>query len=396
MQATCMRASSASGILHPSIRASGYANAAGQTIPQAQAEKTEPEQAERLEPHVLTPRFVSSAVVGNTNTGVPMTLSRRRIIQIAGGLSLLWSARYSARAQAYPSRSIRWVVPYPPGGPADILARLVGQSLSESVGVPVVIENRPGASGNLGTEGVVRAPPDGYTLLLVTAANAVNVSLFPSLNFSFVGDIAPVVGLIHTPLVMEVNPTFPAKTVAEFIAFAKANPGKLNMASSGVGTPQHVSGELFKMMAGVEMTHIPFHGVAPALTALMGNQVQVMFDTTPSSMAYIKAGNLRPLAVTTNERASALPNVETISETLPGYEASGWYGVGTQREVPAGIVGELNHRINGILREPKIKDKLGDLGAEVMGGSSGEFKNLIEAETDKWRKVVQFAGLKPE
>jgi tripartite-type tricarboxylate transporter receptor subunit TctC len=264
------------------------------------------------------------------------------------------------------------------------------------VGVPVFVENRPGASGNLGTEDVVRAPPDGSTLLLVTAANAVNVSLFPSLKFNFVRDIAPVVGLIRTPLVMEVNPTFPAKTVAEFIAFAKANPGKLNMASSGVGTPQHVSGELFKMMAGVEMTHVPFRGVAPALTALMGNQVQVMFDTTPGSIAYIKAGNLRPLAVTTSERAPALPNLPTISETLPGYEASGWYGVGTQREVPVEIVGKLNQQINRILSDPKIKGKLSELGAVVVGGSSEEFKNLIAGETEKWRKVVQFAGLKPE
>ena len=287
-----------------------------------------------------------------------MELSRRRIIQIAGGMSFLSSARYSAWAQTYPSRPIRWVVPYPPGGPADILARLIGQPLSESVGVPVVVDNRAGASGNLGTEAVVRAPPDGYTLLLVTAANAVNVSLFPSLNFNFVQDIAPVVGLIRTPLVMEVNPTFPAKTVAEFIAFAKANPGKLNMASSGLGTPQHVSGELFKMMAGVEMTHVPFRGVAPALTALMGNQVQVMFDTTPGSIAYIKAGNLRPLAVTTNERAPALPNVPTISETLPGYEASGWYGVGTQREVPVEIVGKINHQIKASSASQKLKINL--------------------------------------
>ena len=325
-----------------------------------------------------------------------MELSRRRIIQIAGGMSFLSSARYSAWAQTYPSRPIRWVVPYPPGGPADILARLIGQPLSESVGVPVVVDNRAGASGNLGTEAVVRAPPDGYTLLLVTAANAVNVSLFPSLNFNFVQDIAPVIGLIRTPLVMEVNPTFPAKTVAEFIALAKANPGKLNMASSGLGTPQHVSGELFKMMAGVEMTHVPFRGVAPALTALMGNQVQVMFDTTPGSIAHIKAGNLRPLAVTTNERAPALPNVPTISETLPGYEASGWYGVGTQREVPVEIVGKINHQIRSILSQPKIEDKLSGLGAVVIGGSPGEFKNMIEVETEKWRKVVQFAGLKPE
>jgi tripartite-type tricarboxylate transporter receptor subunit TctC len=264
------------------------------------------------------------------------------------------------------------------------------------VGGPVFVENRPGASGNLGTEDVVRAPPDGSTLLLVTAANAVNVSLFPSLKFNFVRDIAPVVGLIRTPLVMEVNPTFPAKTVAEFIAFAKANPGKLNMASSGLGTPQHVSGELFKMMAGVEMTHVPFRGVAPALTALMGNQVQVMFDTTPGSIAYIKAANLRPLAVTTSERAPALPNLPTIGETLPGYEASGWYGVGTQREVPVEIVGKLNQLINRILSDPKIKSKLSELGAVVVGGSSEEFKNLIARETEKWRRVVQFAGLKPE
>jgi tripartite-type tricarboxylate transporter receptor subunit TctC len=262
-----------------------------------------------------------------------MKFPRRKFLYLAASAAALPAVSQITFAQSYPSRAIRWVVPYPPGGPADILARLVGQSLSESVGVPVVVDNRPGASGNLGTEDVVRAPPDGYTLLLVTAANAVNLSLFPSLNFNFVRDIAPVVGLIRTPLVMEVNPTVPAKTVGEFIAFAKANPGKLNMASSGIGTPQHVSGELFKMMAGVEMTHVPFRGVAPALTALMGNQVQVMFDTTPGSIAYIKAGNLRPLAVTTSERASALPDVQTISETLPGYEASGWYGVGTQREV---------------------------------------------------------------
>ena len=325
-----------------------------------------------------------------------MKFPRRKFLHLAAGAAALPTVSQFAFAQSYPSRPIRWVVPYPPGGPADILARLVGQSLSESVGVPVVFENRPGASGNLGTEDVVRAPPDGYTLLLVTAANAVNLSLFPSLNFNFVQDIAPVVGLIRTPLVMEVNPTFPAKTVGEFIAFAKANPGTLNMASSGIGTPQHVAGELFKMMAGVKMTHVPFRGVAPALTALMGNQVQVMFDTTPGSIAYIKAGNLRPLAVTTSERASALPDVQTISDTLPGYEASGWYGVGTQREVPAEVVGRLNQQINVILSDPKIKDKLGDLGAAVMGGSSEKFKNLIGAETEKWRKVVQFAGLKPE
>jgi tripartite-type tricarboxylate transporter receptor subunit TctC len=272
----------------------------------------------------------------------------------------------------------------------------VGQPLSERIGVPVVVENHPGASGNLGTEHVVRASPNGYTLLLVTAANAVNVSLFPSLNFNFVRDIAPVVGLIRTPLVMEVNPTFPAKTVAEFIAFAKSNPGKLNMASPGLGTPQHVSGELFKMMAGVEMTHVPFRGVAPALTALMGNQVQVMFDTTPGSIGHIKAGNLRPLAVTTSERAPVLPDVPTINETLPGYEASGWYGVGTQREVPVEIVSKLNQQMNGILSDPKVKDQLGALGAVVIGRSSGEFKNLIEGETEKWRKVVQFAGLKSD
>jgi len=325
-----------------------------------------------------------------------MQLSRRKFLQRTARAAALPVLPCIASAQTYPSHPIRWVVPYPPGGPADILARLIGQPLSESVGVPVFIENRPGASGNLGTEDVVRAPPDGSTLLLVTAANAVNVSLFPSLKFNFVRDIAPVVGLIRTPLVMEVNPTFPAKTVAEFIAFAKANPGKLNMASSGLGTPQHVSGELFKMMAGVEMTHVPFRGVAPALTALMGNQVQVMFDTTPGSIAYIKAGNLRPLAVTTSERAPVLPNLPTISATLPGYEASGWYGVGTQREVPAEIVGKLNQQINRILSDPKIKGKLGELGAVVVGGSSEEFKNLIAGETEKWRKVVQFAGLKPE
>ena len=300
-----------------------------------------------------------------------------------------------SRAQAYPTRPVRWIVGYPPAGATDIAARLMGQWLSDRLGQPFVIENRPGASGNIGTEAVVNAPPDGYTLLLVNAGNAINATLYEKLKYNLIRDIAPVAGIIRVPLVMQVNPSVPVKTVPEFIAYAKANPGKLNMASAGNGTPQHVSGELFQMMAGVDMTHVPYRGSAPALTDLLGGQVQVVFDTTLASIEYIRAGRLRPLAVTTATRLEALPEIPTVSDFLPGYEASGWYGVGAPKNTPTEIVDKLNKEINAALANPKIKAQLADLGGTVLG-SPAEFGKLIADETEKWGKVIRAANIKPE
>jgi tripartite-type tricarboxylate transporter receptor subunit TctC len=291
---------------------------------------------------------------------------------------------------------VRWIVGYPPAGATDIAARLMGQWLSDRLGQPFVIENRPGASGNIGTEAVVNAPPDGYTLLLVNAGNAINATLYEKLKYNLIRDIAPVAGIIRVPLVMQVNPSVPVKTVPEFIAYAKANPGKLNMASAGNGTPQHVSGELFKMMAGVNMTHVPYRGSAPALTDLLGGQVQVVFDTTLASIEYIRAGRLRPLAVTTATRLEALPEIPTVSDFLPGYEASGWYGVGAPKDTPTEIVDKLNKEINAALANPKIKAQLADLGGIVLALSPAEFGKLIADETEKWGKVIRAANIKPE
>jgi tripartite-type tricarboxylate transporter receptor subunit TctC len=301
-----------------------------------------------------------------------------------------------AKAQAYPARPVRWIVGYPPAGATDIAARLIGQWLSDRLGQPFVIENRPGASGNIGTEAVVNAPPDGYTLLLVNAGNAINATLYEKLKYNLIRDIAPVAGIIRVPLVMQVNPLVPVKTVPEFIAYAKANPGKLNMASAGNGTPQHVSGELFKMMAGVNMTHVPYRGSAPALTDLLGGQVQVVFDTTLASIEYIRAGRLRPLAVTTATRLEALPEIPTVSDFLPSYEASGWYGVGAPKNTPTEIVDKLNKEINAALANPKMKAQLADLGGIVLALSPAEFGKLIADETEKWGKVIRAANIKPE
>jgi len=291
---------------------------------------------------------------------------------------------------------VRLIIGYPPGGSADITARLLGQWLSERLSQPFVIESRPGASTNIATEAVVRAPPDGYTLLLVAPANAINATLYEKLNFNLISDIAPVAGIIRFPNVMVVNPLVPAKTVPEFIAYAKANPGRLNMASSGNGSTIHVSGELFKMMTGVNMLHVPYRGGAPALTDMISGQVQVMFDNVPTSIEFIRAGKLRALAVTTATRSEVLPDLPTVADFVPGYEASAWYGVGVPKGTPDDIIDKLNKEINAILADPKAKVRLADLGASLLAGSPADFGKLVADETEKWGKVVKFSGAKPD
>jgi len=301
-----------------------------------------------------------------------------------------------ARALDYPVRPVHLVVGYPAGGTTDILARLVGQYLSERLGQQFIIDNRAGAGNNIGTEVVMNAAPDGYTLLLVNPANAINATLYEKLPFNFIRDVAPVAGIIRVPNVMEVNPEVPVKTVAEFVAYAKANPGKVNMASSGNGTSIHVSGELFKMMAKVDMLHVPYRGSAPALTDLMGGQVQVLFDNMPSSIEYIRAGKLRALAVTTAARSDALPGVPTVGETVPGYEASAWFGLGAPKGTPAEVVDKLNAAVNAGLADPKLKARLADLGGTMLVGTPADFGKLIAEETEKWAKVVKFSGARPD
>jgi tripartite-type tricarboxylate transporter receptor subunit TctC len=286
-------------------------------------------------------------------------------------------------------------VGYPAGGSADIVARLIGQHLAGKLGQPFVIENRPGAGNNIATEAVVHASADGYTLLLVNPANAINATLYDKLNFTFLQDIAPVAGFMRVPNVAVVHPSVPAKTIPEFIAYAKANPGKINMASSGNGVPSHVAGELFKMMAGVDMVHVPYRGSAPALADLLGGQVQVMFDPLPSSIEHIRAGRLRPLAMTTTTRSDVLPDIPTVGDFLPGYEASTWFGVGAPKNTPAEIVNKLNSEINAALANPKVNARLIELGGTVLVGSPADFGKLIAAETEKWARVVRFAGAKP-
>jgi tripartite-type tricarboxylate transporter receptor subunit TctC len=325
-------------------------------------------------------------------TNVP----RRRFLHLAASAAALPAVSRIARAQAYPVRPVRVIVGFPPGGTTDILARLMGQWLSERLGQPLIIENRPGAAGNLGTEAVVRAPPDGYTLLMVTPGNAINATLYGKLNYNFIRDIAPVAGIFRSPNVLDVNPSVPARTVPEFIAYAKANPGKLNMGSAGVGSVEHVSGELFKMMTGVNMLHVPYRGAAPAVADLLGGQVQVMFDVLPQSIEYIRAGKLRPLAVTTAMRSEAVPDLPTLSEFVPGYEVSTLVGVGAPRNTPAEIIDKLNKEINAGLADPVMKTRLADLGGTVLAGSSADFGKLIGAETEKWAKVVKFSGARAD
>jgi len=288
------------------------------------------------------------------------------------------------------------IIGYPPGGSADLTARLTGQWLAEQLGQPVVIESRPGAATNLATEAVVRAAPDGYTLLLVAPANAINATLYDKLNFNFLSDIAPVAGIIRFPNVVVVNPSLPIKTIPELIAYAKANPGKLNMASSGNGSTIHMSGELFKMMTGINMVHVPYRGGAPALTDLMGGQVQVMFDNLPTSAEHIKAGKLRGLAVTSTDRTAVLPDLPTVADFLPGYEASAWYGLAAPKNTPGDIIDKINKATNAVLADPKVQARFAELGASLLPGSAADFGKLLVDETEKWGKVVKFAGAKPD
>ena len=298
----------------------------------------------------------------------------------------------AAAADNYPSHPVRWIVGYPAGGTTDILARIVGQYLSDHLGQQFVIENKPGAGNNIGTETVVNAPADGYTILLVNPANGINASLYKRLSFNFVRDIAPVAGIIRVPNVMEINPKFPAKTVAEFVAYGKANPAKINMSSSGIGTSVHLSGELFMAMTGIKMTHVPYRGAAPAITDLIAGQVDVLFDNLPSSIGHIKGGALRALAVTTDIRNDALPDVPTVAETVPGYEASAWFGIGAPKGTPPEIIAKINKTVNEALADPKMVARLAELGGAPMGGTPADFGKIIQSETDKWAKVVAFSG----
>ena len=321
---------------------------------------------------------------------------RRTFLRLAAGVAALPVVWRIARAQSYPSRPVHVIVATAAGGGNDIVARLIGQWLSEHFGQPFVVENRPGAGSNIGTEAVVRASADGYMLLLVSASNAINATLYEKLTFNFIQDIAPVAGIMRTPLVVLVNPSVPAMTALEFIAYAKANPGKINMASGGNGTPSHMSGELLRMMAGVDLVHVPYRGLGPALTDLLGGQVQVMFGGTTASIAYTRAGKLRALAVTTTARSELLPDVPTLGDFVPGYEASQWYGIGAPKNTPTEIIDRLNKGINASLDDPKIKARLTELGGSALPGSPGDFGKLIAEETEKWGKVVKFAGIKAD
>jgi tripartite-type tricarboxylate transporter receptor subunit TctC len=325
-----------------------------------------------------------------------MKLSRRNFLHLAAGAAALPAVSRFAWAQAYPTRPVRLIEGFGAGAAADIVARLIGQSLSERLGQSFVIENRSGAASNIATEAVVRAPADGYTLLLVTAPNAINATLYDRLSFNFIRDIAPVAAIVHVPLVMEVHPSFPARTVAEFIAHAKANSGKINLASAGIGSTTHAAGEMFKMMAGLDLLHVPYRGaqVFPALLA--GDVPQVYFGPLLSSIEYVRTGKLRALAVTATTRSPILPDIPALSETLPGYEASTWFGVGAPKATPAEIVNKLNKEINAALDDPKMKARLADLGGTPLPGSPAEFGKLIAEETEKWGKVIRAANIKPQ
>jgi tripartite-type tricarboxylate transporter receptor subunit TctC len=323
-----------------------------------------------------------------------MQLARRRFLRMAAGAAALPVVPRIARAQSYPTRPVRIIVGFAPGGPADTLARLIGQGLSQRLGQQFIIENRTGAGTNIATEAVVNSPPDGYTLLLITSANFINATLYKNLNFNFIRDIVPVASLSGEPAVMLVHPTVPAKTIPEFIAYAKANPGKINMASGGNGAPSHVFGELFKMMTGADMVHVPYRGASPAMTALLGGQVQVFFSPLSSAVEYVKAGKLRALAVTTADRSESLADVPTMNEFIPGYEASNWYGIGAPRNTPAEVIDKLNKEINAVLADQGMRARIADLGETVLGGSPADFAKPIAEETEKWGKVVNFSGAK--
>jgi tripartite-type tricarboxylate transporter receptor subunit TctC len=325
-----------------------------------------------------------------------MKLPRRQFLHLAAGAAALPAVPRVAKAQAYPSRPVHMIVGYPAGGTSDIMARLIGQRLSERLGQPFVIENRPGAATNIATEAVVKAAPDGYTLLVADAAPVINATLYRKLNFVFLRDIAPIACVIATPLVMVVNPGVPAKSVPELISYAKTNSGKVNMASNGNGGVLHLAGELFKMTAGIDMIHVPYRGAGLALIDLLGGQVQVMFGTMPASIQYIRAGTLRALAVTTATRSEVLPDLPTVGTFVPGYEASTWYGLSVPKNTPADIIDKLNKEINTALADPKMKARLADLGGTILAGSPADFGKLIADETEKWSKVIRAANIKPE
>jgi tripartite-type tricarboxylate transporter receptor subunit TctC len=325
-----------------------------------------------------------------------MTVISRVVLRLARAAAVACAISQSAFALDYPTKPVRLIVGVAPGGANDTVARVVAQTLSERLGQPVVVENRPGAGGNIGLEAAANAPPDGYTLLFATSANALSVAFYDKANVNFARDITPVTSLVRGPLIMEVNPSFPAKTIPEFIAHAKANPGTINMASAGIGNTTHVAGELFMMLTGTKFTHVPYRGGAPAVTDLISGQVQVYFDGVSGSLDHVRSGRLRALGVTTAERADVLPNVPSIAEFVPGYEAGGWYGIGVPKNVPAEVVDKLNREINASLTDAKLKTRLADLGYATSGSSPAEFGSMIAREIEKWAKVVKFAGIKPE
>jgi tripartite-type tricarboxylate transporter receptor subunit TctC len=321
---------------------------------------------------------------------------RRRFLHLAAGAAALPGVSRFALAQAYPTRPVRVIVGFAPGQAIDIVTRMVAHSLSERLGQQFIIENRPGAGGNIGAEVVVRAPPDGYTLLAIGSNNMINATLYEKLNYDFIRDVAPVASIYRVPQVMEVNPSFPVKTVPEFIAYANAHPGKINFASAGTGSVAHVTGELFKMMAGIKILHVPYRGAAPALTDLLGGQVHVMFDNLPSSIEHIRAGRLRPLAVSASTRLQGLPDVPTVGDFVPGFETSAWAGIGAPKNTPVEIIDTLNREMNAVLAEPKIKARFTELGGMVLALSPSEYGKRIAEETEKWAKVIKFSGAKPE
>jgi tripartite-type tricarboxylate transporter receptor subunit TctC len=323
-------------------------------------------------------------------------VKRREFITLLGGTAALPTASRFAWAQAYPTRPVRMIVPFGPSGTTDIVARLIGQWLSEHLGQQFVVENRPGGAGNIGTEAVVRSPADGYTLLMIDVSPAINATLFNKLNFDFIRDVAPVANIVRVPNVMVVNPAFPAKTVPEFIAYAKANPGKISLASAGIGTVNHLSGELFKAMAGVDMAPVPYRGGGPAIADLLGGQVDVTFAVVTTAIEYIRAGKLRALAVTSATRQEALPDIPTVADFLPSYEASGWFGLFAPKNTPAEIVDKLNKEINAALADPKVKARLADLGSTVVPGSPTDFGKLVVDDKEKWAKVIRAANIKVE
>jgi tripartite-type tricarboxylate transporter receptor subunit TctC len=325
-----------------------------------------------------------------------MTTVSRMVLRLATAAAVACAASQSAFALDYPTKPVRLIVGVAAGGANDTVARLLAQTLSERLGQPVIVENRPGAGGNIGLEAVINAPPDGHTILFASSANALSASFYDKANVNFARDVTPVTSLVRGPLIMEVNPSFPAKTIPEFIAYAKANPGKINLASAGIGNTTHVAGELFMMLTGTKFTHVPYRGGAPAVTDLIAGQVQLYFDGISASLDHVRSGRLRALGVTTAQRANVLPDVPAIAEFVPGYEANGWYGIGVPRNVPAEVVDKLNSAVNASLADPKLNTRLAELGYAMAGSTPAEFGSMIAREIEKWAKVLKFAGVKSE